>query len=234
MSSSLLRSPSVCTPKHTSTGWRDTHPSPPNGMNPLHFSDAPQKGRSRPSHTQITIEGHSKSRTDQSPQGQFSFPAHGKVPEGPLPSASLTLLATCTTTLPTFLSAACFRIPSPLYPNLVTFPATPLPPRHVQLVARTTTMFSHRLPPRPTERNKLLPIVCWSTNIRSEFDDRLSQAFCPFEPSPLQDLHSVIIHLRILALPNASRGRGQRREGEAHPSDTAMTFRLRHSRLDLY
>jgi hypothetical protein len=87
----------------------------------------------------------------QSPRGQFSFPAHGKVPEGPLPSASMPLLTTCTTTLLAFPSAACFWIPSPLYPNPVPFPATPLPPRHVQLVARTTAMFSHRLPPRPTD-----------------------------------------------------------------------------------
>jgi hypothetical protein len=124
---------------------------PPNGMNPLHFSGAPQKGTSRPSRTQITIESHSKNRTDQSHRGQLSFPAHGKVPEGPLPSASLPLLTTCTTTLLAFPSAACFRTPSRLYPNPVPFPATPLPPRYVQLVARTTAMFSHRFTPRPTD-----------------------------------------------------------------------------------
>jgi hypothetical protein len=120
-------------------------------MNLPNFSHVPQKGPFRPSQPQITIENHSKSLPHQSPQRQSSFPAHGKVPEGQLPSHSLLPLATRTTTPLAFPSAACFRTPSPLYPNSVPFPATPLPPRHIRPVARTIVTSSDRLPPRRTD-----------------------------------------------------------------------------------
>jgi hypothetical protein len=90
------------------------------------FSGTSQERTLRPFHTQITIEIHSKNPPHQSPQKQFSFLGHGKVPEGPLPSPFLLSCATCTTTLLTFPSAASYRTPFPKYLQSLLFPVMPL------------------------------------------------------------------------------------------------------------